>query len=76
MSATTTFTQAWPVGRFTCTLTLPANAGGQTPISVHWQPHRPPKLTAAELAEYRRGRDAALSAWAAATGRPVAVVDL
>lgn len=36
----------------------------------------PERLTAAELDAYREGRNAALSAWAAATGRRVALVDL
>ena len=76
MSASTMFVRSWPVGRYRCTLTLPAQAEGVTGLSVEWQPRVPKRLTEAELAAYRRGRNEALQAWAAASGRPVAILDI
>lgn len=76
MSASATFTRTWPVGRYTATLSLPADPAGPLALDVSWQPRVPKRLTAAELAAYRAGRNEALQAWAAASGRPVAVVDL
>lgn len=76
MTASANFTRTWPVGRYTCTLTLPADASGAVAVNVEWAPCVPQRLTATELEAYRRGRDDALQAWAAATGQHVALVDL
>ena len=76
MSASTMFVRSWRVGKYTATLTMPAEAAGVTGLSIEWQPNVPSKLTAAELAAYRRGRNEALQAWAAASGRPVAILDI
>ncbi len=76
MSASAAFTRTWPVGRFTCTLSLPAEAAGALALSVEWAPDVPERLTAVELDAYRQGRNAALQAWAVATGQRVALVDL
>lgn len=76
MSASAAFTRTWPVGRYTCTLSLPADAAGAVSIDVEWHPAMPERLTAAELEQYRRGRNDAVTAWAAAVGTRVAVVDL
>jgi hypothetical protein len=78
MSATAAIETRFPVGRRTCTLTLPAApaAGSPLAMAVEWAPDVPRRLSAAELGQYRRGRDSAVAAWAERTGVRVALVEV
>lgn len=52
--------RTWSVGGYTCTLTVPrGEPGSAQSASMEWSPSLPSRLTTDELAEYRRGRDAA-----------------
>jgi hypothetical protein len=53
----------WTVGdRFRVTLTLPTPEGGAVVCaSCEWDPFMPERLSAREMADYRRGRDAAMA---------------
>lgn len=54
--------RTWRVGERTATLTVPNVHSGQTKAAlIEWHPNTPAKLTADELAQYRRGRNAALA---------------
>lgn len=56
------------VGRYTATLSIPAvQPGGAACAVVEWSPCIPDRLSEKELAQYRRGRDAALLALAKET---------
>lgn len=69
--------RTWRAGRYTCTLTVQRpQKGALTACSVEWAPETPSRLTDAELAEYRTGRDAALVAISAEMGINAAVVEL
>lgn len=62
------------VGRYTCAMRYPLPAGsGQ--LQAEWQPEVPGKLTAAEIAQYRAGRDELLTEVARQTGLNIAVVE-
>lgn len=78
MSATQAFVRSWTVGQYTATLSTPKPACSRGSLSaiVEWSPHEPERLSLNELAEYRRGRDAALRELAAETGLRVAVIEL
>lgn len=69
--------RSWSVGRYTCTLLMPKVRGRMlTSCVIEWTPEQPRKLTEAEIAQYRAGRDAAFAELALALNRNVAVVDL
>jgi hypothetical protein len=69
------FTRTWRAGRYTVQLTAPRPKPGQAQSAViEWSPRLPRKLTPAESAEYRTGRDAALLELSKALGIPVVVV--
>lgn len=57
-------------------MSLPANPSGMVSIHVEWKPRKPERLTAAEVDQYRAGRDAALHEWCIASGRTAGVIDL
>jgi len=54
--------KTWRVGkRYRVTLTIPRLNGGETTAAVcEWEPSMPESLTARELRDYERGRDAAV----------------
>jgi len=54
-------TRTWSVGARTCTLTVPRPKRGK-PVHacIEWSPSVPLSLSAAEWAQYRAGRDAAM----------------
>jgi len=55
--------RSWRVGKRTATLTVSqAGPNGERSALIEWDGGVPPKLSAAELNEYRRGRDAAFKA--------------
>lgn len=69
-------TRSWSVGRFTVTLTCPRpEAGASQVAAIEWAPHAPDRLTAAELRQYREGRDAAVAELAGALRLRIAVVE-
>ena len=69
------FTATWRVGSRTVTLTSPRPKPGRALSAViEWDPAMPRKLSPAEMAEYRAGRDAALADMAQALGVTVAVL--
>lgn len=54
--------RSWPAGRYTCTLTVQRpKAGAMVHAVIEWAPEQPKRLTDGEIAEYRRGRNAALA---------------
>jgi hypothetical protein len=64
--------RSFSVGRYTVTLTVPTlKAGVAAAVVVEWTPELPERLTAAEVAEYVRGRNAVL----VALGLPVLVIE-
>lgn len=68
-----TFAVGW---RYRCTLTVPAPRVGAVACMVaEWEPSLPKRLSAAELADYRRGRDAIFAEAAAMTGGNVFVIE-
>lgn len=77
MSGEAGFTRSWAVGHRLVTMTAqkPA-AGGVQSVAVEWQPDMPERLTAAELAEYRTGRNRAVREFAEHFGRKAVVVEL
>jgi len=64
--------------RYRCTITIPVASltAGRAIIGTHWQPHAPTRVTKAEIADYRRGRDALLTEAARLIGGGVAVIEL
>lgn len=71
------FTGTFPVGERTVTLTVSrGRKGGPGAMVVEWTADRPARLTPAELAEYRAGRDAALAELGHLLGGRVAVVEV
>lgn len=66
-------TRSWRAGPYTCTLTIPRNHPSIVrSASLEWKPCRPIRLSGSDLAEYRRGRDAALRS----LGVPVLVLEV
>jgi len=61
------------VGSHICTLGIGANP---RQALISWQPSPPDRLGAAELQQYRAGRDKAVREAAAVLGLKVGVVDL
>lgn len=56
------FVRWWPVGSRTCTATVSRPRAGQpVRMVIEWSPAVPGALNAAELIQYRAGRDAALA---------------
>lgn len=52
----------FPVGKFTARLSVQRpKKGVMTSCVIEWTPHIPQRLSAAEIEQYRAGRDAALS---------------
>ena len=71
------FTQSWRVGRYTATLTTPKPQPGQAlSASIEWSPSTPDRLSGAELAQYRAGRNQALAEMSRRLGIRAAVVEL
>lgn len=72
-----TISRTWKVGNRTVTLTLPKpKRGGVQSCVIEWAPDVPPTVSAAELAEYRAGRNAALAELARELGGNVAVLEV
>jgi hypothetical protein len=77
MSAIAAISRTWNVGEFTCTLSLSRPSPGHPPSACcDWEPATPERLTAAEMAEYRKGRNLAVLALSAELGISTLVVDL
>lgn len=71
------FVRVWKVGDRSCRMTLPKpTVGRAVQVAVEWAPDQPTRLSAAELVEYRAGRDAAIAEVAQTLGITVGVVDL
>jgi hypothetical protein len=65
------------VGARTCVMTIPKpRAGEAASCVIEWLPDVPTRLTPAELAEYRAGRDQVLTALSRRLGITAAVVEL
>lgn len=75
MSAEAAFTRTWSVGARRATLSAPRRLTDPAQLLIEWEPSRPDRLSADELSEYRRGRDAALAELAHELGASIAVVD-
>jgi len=68
--------RTWSVGSRTVTLTVQrARPGQMLSACIEWAPDEPQRLNAAELAEYRAGRNAALAELAREMGIRVAVLE-
>lgn len=74
MTASVAVVRSWKVGRYTCTLSVPA--GKALCASVEWEPSMPKTLNAAELAAYTAGRNRAVAQIAAELGVPSVIVEL
>lgn len=71
------FSQSWPVGPYTATLTVPTlRPGSALSACIEWAPYTPGQLPADHLAQYRAGRDAAFAAMSRRLGIRAAVVEL
>lgn len=70
--------RSFRVGARTCTVTIPRIAGTRAPVSmlVEWSPDIPRNLSAAEWAQYRLGRDAAIREVADLLGGTALVVEV
>ena len=67
----------WPVGRYTCELTVQRpKPGAIVNASIEWSPSEPSRLTHDEWREYRHGRNHALAELAAELGINMALVEL
>ncbi|MFZ2988072.1 hypothetical protein, partial [Ideonella sp.] len=68
----------WSVGSdIRVTLTVPKPQPGKTCYAViEWFPSMPHRLTAAQKAEYRAGRDAAIQELAQASGLRIGLVEV
>jgi len=77
MSASTPLlVRSFRVGRFTCTFSAARSTTGAPACAVvEWTPHLPDRLSQAELAQYRLGRDTAAAEIAAALGGAALVVE-
>jgi len=69
--------RSFPVGSRTCTLTLRKPVTGMVLHSAcEWAPDPPRKLTAAEIEEYRAGRNAAFAEFARLTGLRTMLIEV
>lgn len=69
--------RSFAVGRRTCEVTIPRPpVGGVISMVVEWLPEPPRQLAPEELAEYRRGRDAAVAEAARLIGMTAAVIEV
>lgn len=74
MSASAVVVRSWPVGHYTCTLSVPANVKGVA--AIEWSPTTPRALNEAELAAYTAGRNLAVAQIADELGVAALVVEL
>ncbi len=69
--------RSWSAGRHTCTLTVQRpKASALVACVIEWAPVQPVRLTDAEIAEYRAGRNKALAEVARELGVNAAVIEL
>jgi len=69
--------RSWPVGAFTCEMTIQRPESGVLVNSmVEWSPAKPSRLSADEWREYRRGRNQAIAEFAGELGIGVAVLEI
>jgi len=78
MSAEAPLHQAtFAVGKYRCTLAVPAVATGLVrSMVVEWEPEVPRRLSPEELEAYRRGRDSFIAEVAAKLGVSAAVLEV
>ena len=77
MSADAAIVRSWPVGKRTCTLTVPRFKPGTVIHAVaEWVTDEPARLTTEEWAQYQAGRNHAIASVAAELGINVGVLDL
>lgn len=68
--------RSWPVGRFTCTMTVPRpDPHGVVHAVAEWTPTEPTRLTTEEWRQYRAGRNRALAEISAELGLSIAVLE-
>ena len=68
--------RTFSVGRYRCTLIFPPPKRGDVlAMAAEWSPSTPDRLTSAELALYREGRNRALKELAEIVGGNVAVIE-
>ena len=76
-AAAPAYSAAWKVGRYICTLTVPAIEPGRTICAVvEWAPEVPQRLCSSARREYRRGRERALTALASELGLNIALLEI
>jgi hypothetical protein len=75
MTAIKTIKRRFRVGRHTATLSVPLVTGKAIGVSVEWDSDRPPRLSRADLEQYRQLRNAILRTVATEIGGTVLVVD-
>lgn len=70
-------TRSWSVGSFTATLTVARLEPGRLAAAVvEWEPACPDRLTRSELADYTRGRNAAICELSESLGVRTLVLDI
>lgn len=74
-AAVRTIRRRFTVGRHRATLTVPIVAGVALGCSIEWNSDHPPRLSSADLARYRRLRNAILQSVANEIRGAVVVVD-
>jgi hypothetical protein len=71
------FVRSFRIGRYTCTIAIPhCTPGGAVQMTRVWHPELRRPLTAAELRQYRAGRDAALRELSELIGMRTNMVEL
>jgi hypothetical protein len=75
MTAVRTIRRKFTVDGHTAVLTVPLVAGKAIGVSVEWDSDRPPRLSRADLEQYRQLRNAILRTVATEIGGTVLVVD-
>lgn len=68
--------RSWPVGPYTCTMTVPRPDGrGVVHAVAEWTPNEPARLSTEEWRQYRAGRNKALAEIAVELGLSIAVLE-
>ncbi len=76
MTAVKTLRRAFTVGKHRATLSVQLAAGVPAGVEIEWDRDHPPRLSSADLARYRRLRNAILQSVADELRGAVVVVDM
>lgn len=77
MAGPVSVTRSWSVGPYRCTVTVTRpRPGAVVTHSLTWEPTQPRRLSAADIRQYRAGRDRALTEISRELGINAAVLEL